>query len=356
MKKMRKMMLPAMILAVATGCNKAPTAAPAVGEYETMEVSEGSRTLYADYPASIRSEQDVEIRPQVSGLISQVNVHEGGTVHAGQVLFVIDQVPYRAAVETAEANLQNAQAAEATAELTAESNRSLYDEGVISEYELHTSLNTLAQRRAETASAQAAVVDARNNLSYTEIKSPVNGTAGMSSIRVGTLVSPTMSEPLVSVVANEYMYAYFSLTESQVIDMSTTLIGSEVELTLSNGQRYNRRGVIDAVSGVVDSSTGAVSVRARFANPEGLLRSGGSANILLPTQIDGCIVIPQEATYELQEKIFVYKVVDGIATSTAIKVLPANNGKEYIVTAGLQAGDVIIAKGAGMVREGTWVN
>ena len=127
----------------------------------------------------------------------------------------------------------------------------------------------------------------------------------------------------------------------------------EVELIMSNGQVYEHTGKINAISGTISENTGAVSLRAVFNNRNHLLRNGGSGTIIIPVTITDCMVIPQAATYELQDRIFVYKVVDGKASATEIHVAPQNNGKEYIVTDGLEVGDIIVAEGAGLIKEGT---
>lgn len=335
---------------------RTPQEAAAVGGYKTCTVSLTDRTLYASYPASIQGRQDVDIYPQVSGLLTQVCIGEGAAVRRGQTLFIIDQVPYRAALERAEADVASAEAAVATARMTAESKEELYRENVVSEFDLQTARNTLQSQQAALAQAQAARTEARNDLSYTEVKSPVDGTAGMIPYRTGALVSPSLSTPLVTVSDNAEMYVYFSMTEKQVLALSRE--GEvqermpEVELILSDGSKYGCKGRIDAVSGIIDPKTGAVTIRATFPNPDRILRSGGSGTLLVPCDRKGCIVVPQRATYELQDKMFVYKVVDGKTKSTPITVLGINDGQEYIVESGLTEGDVIVAEGAGLLRDG----
>lgn len=331
--------------------------------YKTLTVKKEDRTLLSEYTARLDGQQVVEVRPQVSGLITRICIGEGQQVRRGQLLFVIDQVPYRAAVTEAEAGVKSAEAALATARLDLESKQVLREKNVISDYDLSTARNTLAAAEASLATAQARLVNARNDLSYTEVKSPVDGVAGMIAYRVGALVSSSIQEPLVTVSDDSRMYAYFSLTESQVIDLMEQY-GSldefirqmpDVELRMSNGKVYEEKGRISAVSGIVTAGTGAVTLRADFPNAKNLLRGGGSGTVILPTFRKQCIVIPQGATYELQNKTFVYKVVEGKAQSAPVTVFRLNNGTEYVVESGLQAGDVIIAEGAGLMREGTAV-
>lgn len=328
--------------------------------YKTMEVTLSDKALQSLYSATMSGRQDVEIRPQVSGLITQVCIQEGANVKKGQILFVIDQISYRAALQTAMANVENAKANVATAKLTADSKQELYNQNVISDFELQTAQNTLRSQQAALAQAQAEEINARNNLSYTEVKSPSHGVAGMIPYRIGSLVNSSVTTPLVTISDDEQMHVYFSMTENQVLALSREN-GSlknalqampEVQLQLSDGSLYAERGKVDAISGIISSSTGAISLRALFPNPDRILRSGGSGNIVFPYEKKKCIVIPQAATYEIQDKIYVYKIVDGKTKSTQITLFNVNDGKEYIVESGLQTGDVIIAEGAGLLKNG----
>lgn len=333
-------------------------------EYKLFDVKLSNQTLQTGYTATLRGRQFVEVRPQVSGIITEIRLKEGDPVKKGQILFIIDQVPYKAALETAIANVRSAESKLATADLTARSKAELFQEDVVSEFDLQTARNDLAEAEAALAQAKAQEINARNNLSYTEVKSPVDGVASMIPYRVGALVNSSITEPLVTVADDSEVYAYFSMSENQILSLIQQYGSSEkalelmppVDLRLSNGTPYAHAGKIDAISGTVDQSTGAVSLRASFANPEQLLRNGGSATVMVSTTRDSVIVIPQAATYELQNRIFVYKVVDGKAKSTPVEVFRLNNGTEYIVESGLTPGDVIIAEGAGLVREGTVIN
>lgn len=182
-----------------------------------MEVTRGTRTLNQNYTAVINGRQSVEIRPQVSGTITQICIDEGAKVKKGQTLVIIDQVPYEAALQTAVANVKNAEAAVATARLTAESKEELFKEHVVSDFDLQTARNSLFQAEATLAQAKADEINARNNLSYTEVKSPVDGVSGMLPYRVGALVDASISTPLTTVSDDEEMYVYFSMTESQIL-------------------------------------------------------------------------------------------------------------------------------------------
>lgn len=351
------------VLIVLSSCNSTPQQESGA-KYKTLHVDFSERTLKSGYTASLRGRQYVEIRPQVSGIITEILLNEGDPVKKGETLFIIDQVPYKAALETAVANVKSAESRLATAELTARSKEELFKENVVSEFDLQTARNSLTEAEASLAQARAQEINARNNLSYTEVKSPVDGVASMIPYRVGALVNSSITEPLVTVSDDEKVYAYFSMSENQILDL-VQQYGSlqkamdempDVELALSNGRSYSHLGKVNAVSGTIDENTGAVSLRAEFPNPDRLLRNGGSGTVFVPSHQDSVIVIPQAATYELQNRIFVYKVIDGKAKSAPVEVFRLNNGTEYIVKSGLAPGDVIIAEGAGLVREGTEID
>lgn len=342
-------------------CKEAPSIQQET-EYAVMTVTPAERVLTATYSATIRGRQDIDVYPQVSGTLTRLCVTEGQEVRRGQVLFVIDQVPYRAALETATANVEAAAAALATAELTYESRQELNRKKVVSDFDLKTTRNAWLSAKAALAQARAQEVNARNNFSYTEVKSPSDGVVGMLPYRVGTLVGPSgMPEPLTTVSDNSEMYVYFSLTENQLLSL-TRRYGSkgaalenlpEVELQLNDRSMYSYKGRIESISGVVDRTTGTVGLRAVFPNPDGLLFSGTSGSIQLQSGRQGVLVIPQSATFEVQDRTFVYKVVDGKASASPVRVSRVNGGQEYIVEEGLHEGDMIVTEGVGLLREGT---
>ena len=271
-------------------CGQAPTAM-GPGQYAVMTVSTTAREIPSNYSATIRGRQDIDIYPQVSGTISQLCVTEGQRVANGQTRFIIDQAPYKAALQTAEANVAAAEASVATAQLTYDSKKELFARNVVSQFDLSTAESTLLTAKAQLAQAEAQRVNAANNLSYTVVKSPANGVVGTLPYRVGALVSASIPQPLTTVSDNSVMYVYFSMTENQLLDM-TRKYGSieqtlkqlpDVQLRLNDGSIYDKTGRIESISGVIDPSTGTVSLRAAFPNEGGLLHSGGAGNIILPT-------------------------------------------------------------------------
>lgn len=329
-------------------------------EYNVTVLDKASRELSSSYSATIRGKQDVDIRPKVSGYITEICVKEGSTVKKGQTLFVIDQSQYQSELNTAEANVDVAASAVAASELTLNAKKQLFDEKIISAYELQMAKTTLARDKATLAQARANLDKARNNLGYTVVKSPSDGVVGSLPFRVGTLVSPSDKTPLTAVSDNSEMYVYFSMTESQVLSLMRRYGSLEdvlrsmpdVKLQLSDGSIYNHTGRVEAISGIIDQSTGALAVRAKFKNPKRLLLSGASGNVMLPYEQSDCVVIPQYATFEVQDQVFAFQYSAGKARARIIHVFEISNGKEYIVEDGLSAGDTLIVEGVGLLKDG----
>lgn len=335
-----------------------------IQEYEVTEIKEQTLDIPESYSASIRGSQDVDIFPQVSGTITRVCVKEGQRVKQGEILFVIDKVPYQAALMTAKANVKAAKAKVEKARLELESKRCLYKENIVSEYELSTAKNELSLAEAELDQMSAQETDARNSLSYTEVRSPVNGVVGTLPYRAGTLVSPSMDQALTTVSDNSTMYVYFSMNENRWREIIKAY-GSpeeaisripEVNLRLNDGNLYGHRGRLASASGIVNEQTGSVSLRCEFPNPEGELLSGSIGNVVFSNHEKDVIVIPQKAANELQDKLFVYKVEsrNNSYFAKAVEITADNtyDGKNYIVRKGLAAGDTIISNGVGLLRDG----
>ena len=350
----------ALLLAACLGsCREAAAPQQQIG-YSVLTVEPTNVTLTESYSASVRGRQDIEIYPQVSGTIQHVCVKEGEKVQRGQSLFVIDRVPYEAALRTAVANVHAAEAQVETARITYESKQELFRRNVVSEFDLSTARNALAVAEASLEQARAEETNARNSHSYTEVKSPADGVVGTIPYRVGALVGPTAAQPLTTVADNSEMYVYFSMSENRLQEL-VMRYGSldrtleempAVRLRLNDGSIYAEEGRIESISGVLNPETGSGSLRAVFPNPNRVLFSGGTGNVVIPQQLENAISIPQEATYELQDKIFVYRVIDGRAVATRVEVSPIHDGVSYTVTKGLSAGDRIVTTGVGLLNDG----
>lgn len=361
--KTRKMLMFAALGAVLASCGGKSGGKPnfADNEYAVRTVETQGTELQTTYPATIKGIQDVQIRPKVSGFITKICVHEGQSVSAGQLLFVIDNETYQAQVRQAKAAVNTAKAQLATSKLTYENSKELYANKVIGDFELQTSENNYATAQASLAQAQANLASAEEMLSYCYVKSPAAGVVGSLPYKVGALVSASSAEPLTTVSDINTMEVYFSVTEKDMLTMTKGTDGLSgaiaaypaIKLQLADGTVYDQPGKVVKASGVIDAATGSVSLIAHFANPKHELRSGGAGQIIIPVTASNVIIIPQEAASEVQNKKFVYIVgKDNKVKYSEIKVNPQDDGKTYIVTEGLKAGDRYVSKGITSLSDG----
>ena len=359
---MRRFAYLALGIILFAGCSKKQQGLPdADNSYAVETVNSSSADLNTTYPATIRGIQDVEIRPKIAGNITQIYVAEGQAVHRGQILFTIDSEQYVAAVRAAEAQIEVCQANIATQRLTVANQRLLHSKQIISDYAMKSAENQLQALQAQLASAQAQLASARDNLRWCTVSSPADGVIGLLPYKVGTLVGPSMAEAFTTVSNIEHVHIYFSMTEKQLLAMARTSNGGvkaaiknmpNVRLKLADGTIYDEYGTIDAVSGIINQSTGAVQMRATFSNSRHLLHSGGTGNILLPTIVSNTIKVPQAAVTEIQDKKFVYIVgAKNKVKSTEITVEEQNDGTYYYVTSGLKAGDRIVIEGVQNLKD-----
>ena len=330
-------------------------------EFAVATINETSSNQTISYPATIKGTQDIEVRPQVSGFIVKLYVDEGATVRKGQPLFLIDPTQYKAAVDQADAAVKTAESSLRTMELTEKNKHMLFEKQIISSFEYETAVNNLLSARAALAQAKAALVSAKQNLDFCTVKSPSDGVIGTFPYRIGALVSASIADPLTTVSEIKDLYVYFSMTEKELLNL--TRAGGTlkeqlekmpaVKLELADGSMYEFEGKIDAVSGVIDQSTGSVSMRAIFPNTKNVLRSGGMANVIFPYTIPNAILVPQNATVEIQDKKFVYVLQpDSTVKYTEIQISPMNDGKNFIVTSGLKANDKIVIEGVQQLSDG----
>ncbi len=347
-----------------TGCKEETVVTKGKTTYNLLTLKKQSRELSTSYSASIRGKQDIDIYPQVAGYLTEVAVKEGENVEKGDVLFIIEQTPYKATLQGAKANVAINKANVSTAELNYNNAKRLKSKNIVSESDLKSKLNALNSAKAQLDLAKAQEASAQANLDFTVVKSPSSGVVGKLPHRQGALVSPSLQEPLTVVSDNSDMFVYFSMTENQILDLMDQF-GSldsiitrmpKVNLQLNNGSIYEHQGVIQSISGIIENNTGAVSMRAVFPNTEKRLLSGGSGNLNIPETRTNALVIPKTATFEMQDKICVYQVVDGKAKSVIIEIAKNSNDQEYIVESGIEVGDIIIADGVGLVRPGTEIN
>lgn len=404
MIKSKFLLFAALAVAVLTSCGGGGKhELPTSNEYPVITIGAANAQMKTTYPATIKGIQDVEVRPKVSGFITKLYVHEGEAVKAGQVLFVVDNAIYQSAVRQAEAAvvsakssvtraqasvvqaaaaLNSALAQAATAQLTYNNSKQLYANKVIGDYEMQAAKNGyetaqaavnqarsgiqaansgVKQAQAGVKQAQAGLASAKENLSFCYVKSPASGYVGSLPYKEGALVSPSSPMPITTISNISTMEVYFSMTESDILALSRNnrTLGNalntfpSVSLLLADGSVYNHVGKIVKTSGMIDAATGTVSVIARFPNPESLLKSGGSGQVVIAKNNNNALVIPQDATVQVQDKIFVYKVdANNKVHYTEIKVNAQNDGINYIVTSGLKLGEKIVSKGLASLQDG----
>ncbi|MDR6783489.1 membrane fusion protein (multidrug efflux system) [Pedobacter africanus] len=360
------LLLPALLFigSCSSGDQKKAGPPPAqVQSYPVFAVAPQSTDLETDYPATLEGIQNVDIRPKVDGFIEKIYVDEGATVKKGQLLFSINAPQYEQQVRTASAAISSAEADVNAAQLQVNKTKPLVEKDIISKYDLDAAQLTLQSRKAALAQARAELVNAKVNLGYTRITSPVDGVIGSIPFKTGSLVSGTSAQPLTTVSNISRIYAYFSMNEKQLLEFSRSYKGSSlaaklknipaVALVLADGTTYAENGKIESINGLINTGTGSASLRATFSNPVSLLRSGASASVRIPQHLENVILIPQKSTTDLQGKKFVYIADDkGIAKSTEIEVMELTKGNFYVVTKGLKAGDQVVLEGFQSLKDG----
>lgn len=329
--------------------------------YPVKVVTSQTAVLETDYPATIKGEEDIEIRPMVEGFIKTINVDEGSVVKKGQVLFTLDAPQYKQNVLNAEAAIKTAKAQVDNAVMDVTKITPLVEKGIVSKYQLESAQYALQTKRAALNQAQTALAIANTNLSYTVLTSPVNGIVGSIPYRLGSLVNSTTT--LTTVANTSNVYVYFSLNEKQLLDFLKNTPGATqaekikksepVTLILADGTQYNEKGKIETINGIVNTSTGSANFRSSFPNPQGILRSGSTGSIRISTTVENALVIPQKATFEIQGQTFVFVVQkDNKVKQVTIKVTPTPDGQSFIVNSGLNENDKIVVNGIQNLKEG----
>lgn len=351
----------AIFLYGCSGKTETPPPAP-IQALPVASVEKTSETTYTEYPASIEGAVDLEIRPQVSGALDKIFVNEGALVEKGQALFKINELPYREALNNAKAALLSAKAASLNAQLEVEKLTPLVANKVVSEFQLKSAKASYEAALANVEQAKAGVGTANINLGYTLIKAPVNGYVGRLPKKQGSLVSPTDPAPLTLLSDAHEVHVYFSLGEDDFIGFNAKYPGKSltekaskipgVALVLADQTLYAQQGKIDMVDGQFDKQTGSISLRATFPNGQGVLRSGNTGKIRIGVSHTDALVVPQSATIEMQDKIFVFALAD----SNKVKKLPitilGKSGTNYLIKDGLKTGDQIVLSGIDRLQEG----
>ena len=362
--KMKNVLITSFILAlVISSCaDKSQAPAPPPPVLPVAAIMSENTTTDNEYPASIQGTVDVEIRPQVSGNLDRVLVDEGAYVNKGQTLFKINERPFREQLNNALASLHAAEAALINAQLEVDKLTPLVQNKVVSDYQLKTAKASQKIAAANIEQARAMVASAKINLGYTNVTAPVSGYIGRLPKKQGSLVSATDIEPLTTLSDVHEVFAYFSLGETDFINFKSQYAGNSigdkikklppVSLILADNNAYPQTGKIDMVDGQFDKTTGAITLRATFPNANGTLRSGNTGRIRLGLQHDDAILVPQSATIEMQDKVFVFTVSkDNKVTKMPITVV-GKSGTNYLIKDGVKSGDQIVLSGIDKLQEG----
>ena len=327
-----------------------------------ITLTEMSATSFQEYNASIEGSKDIEIRPQVDGILDKIYVDEGAYVKKGQPLFYINSRIHQEQVNNAKANLATAKANLSHAKLNVDKLVPLVQNNVISDVQLKTAQAAYDATAASVAQAQAMVQQAQINMGYTLIKAPVEGYIGRIPFKTGSLVGTTTVEALTVLSETKNVYAYFSLSENDFLQFKSQFAGNTmeekikalppVELMLPDGSIYPQKGKVQTVAGQFDNSIGAISFRASFPNEERLLRSGNTGKVRISQLHKAALVIPQEATFEIQDKVFVFALVDSNKVMSKPIVIAGKTAGYYFVESGVQAGEKIVFTGTGNLKDG----
>ncbi|SDP91094.1 membrane fusion protein, multidrug efflux system [Mucilaginibacter sp. OK268] len=346
------------------GCSSKPQTqqAPPPPSLPVAAVTAGTQTTYQEYPASIEGTVNVEIRPQVSGALDKVFVDEGAFVSAGQPIFKINEQPYRAALNNAIAALHAAEATQLNSQLEIDKLTPLVENKVVSEYQLKTAKATNQVAKANIEQAKANISTAQINLGYTLIKAPVSGYIGRLIKKQGSLVAPTDVDALTQLSDVHEVHVYFSLGEKDFVNFKEQYPGQTlgdklkqlpaVSLLLADGTEYAKQGKIDMIDGQFDKNTGAITVRASFANQQGLLRSGNTGKVRLSLEHKDALIIPESATVDMQDKVFVFTVGDSSKVKKQEINIVGKNGDNYLVKDGVKVGDQLVLSGVDKLQEG----
>lgn len=328
-------------------------------DYDVLTLQPRQATTFNDFPANIEGQEIIEIRPMVDGYLEAIYVQEGATVKKGQLLFKIKNPQYEQAVVTANAAIKSAVADVNTAKMDVEKVRPLVEKDIVSKFQLESAQYALQSKEAALSQAYATLANARTNLGYTTLRSPQNGVIGSIPYKIGALVSSGTTDPLTTLSNIGNVYAYFSLNEKQLLSFSNNVPGNTMQdklnhlppviLLLADGTEYSQRGKLETASGLINTETGSASFKATFPNPMGVIRSGASATVRVPRTVDTALLVPQSASYELQDKRFVYSVSkDNRVINAMVVAKPTNDGQFLIIQGGLKAGDRVVVNGSNL--------
>ena len=351
-----------ILYACNSSSNEQGYGAPPPEALPVITVSNMPATSYQEYTAALEGKRDIEIRPQVEGYLDRIYVDEGAQVRKGQLLFKINGQPYVEQLNNANALFAAEKASLENAEINVNKLVPLVQNNVISDVQLKSAQAAYNVAKANVAQAAAAVQAARINLGYTSVTAPASGYIGKIPLKTGSLVGRSTVEPLTVLSETRDIHAYFSMSEIAFLQFKDQFPGSTieqkiknmppVELVLASDSIYTQKGKIELAEGQFDKTTGTINFRATFPNANGILRSGNTGKIRIVRNLGNSIVIPQEATFELQDKVFVFSLGDSNKVTSKPLTIAGTSGNYYLVQGGVNAGEKIVYTGLDRLRDG----
>lgn len=308
------------------------------------------------YPGIIEGSVNVDIKAQVTGYLEEIYVQEGSYVSKGQPLFKIKGDVFREQVNNSQAALQSALAAQSNAKIELEKIRPLVEGSVVSAIQLKTAQAVYEAATAQVAQAKATLGSSRINAAFAIIKAPVSGFIGRIPNRTGNLVTPADGTPLTTLSEINNVFVYFSMSEADYLsfmeDKKTNNAVNTVRLIMADGNSYEHKGNLEVASGNIDRTTGSIALKAVFPNPDKLLRSGGSARVVLNRAFSSALTVPMASVRDIQDKFFVFVLADSNKVAMRPLQIAGRSGITYLVKGGLRVGDKVALNNIDALNEG----
>lgn len=338
------------------GDRHAPLSRQPLPETPVAEIIRLDTTIHKEYVATIQAFKNVEIRSRLTGFLEKIYVDEGSQVHQGQPLFKLNESEYRSEVARCEALLENAVADRKTIALEVERTKLLVDKNIVSDTELEVAEAKLSAADSRIKEAKSILDHAKTQLAYTTIVAPFTGKIDRIPLKEGSLLDE--GTLLTSISDLQKVYAYFDISEKEYLRMTTignagaAHMNMPAKLTLADGTPYPHAGQAEFAENEFDQTTGTISLRAVFPNPDGLIKHAATGKVGIPLQSGQNLAVHQKAVFEIQDRTYVYKVQN----DSTVVMTPFRAGQRvghyYLVEGGLHAHDKIVFEGVQHLKDG----